>query len=182
VLAGSVRSDFRRSRSTRRRCGVRSTHSTPLRVRVCAGSCSSNPMSRASSRSRRRSARRRTTYQGSVAVSKQMSEAIMTAANNGDQFAIELFADAGYKIGKALAILIHIMNPQAIVLSGRGAKVGKILLAPIQQALHKYCIPRLSRGTELLISELGFDAELIGASVLVMENFDKEVKSQGISV
>jgi glucokinase-like ROK family protein len=110
--------------------------------------------------------------------SKQMGDAIMEAANNGDQFAIELFSDAGYKIGKALAILIHIMNPQTIVLSGRGARVGKILLAPIQQALHKYCIPRLSRGTELLISELGFDAELVGASVLVMENFDKEVKSQ----
>lgn len=110
--------------------------------------------------------------------SKQMGDAIMEAANNGDQFAIGLFSDAGYKIGKALAILIHIMNPQAIVLSGRGARVGKILMAPIQQALHKYCIPRLSGGTELLISELGFDAELIGAAVLVMENFDKEVKSQ----
>ena len=114
--------------------------------------------------------------------SKQMGDAIMEAANNGDQFAIELFMEAGYKIGKALAILIHIMNPEAIVLSGRGAKVGKILLAPIQQALHKYCIPRLSRGTELLISDLGFDAELIGASVLVMENFDKEVKNQFLNV
>jgi glucokinase-like ROK family protein len=113
--------------------------------------------------------------------SKQMGNAIMEAANNGDQFAIELFSDAGYKIGKALAILIHIMNPQAIVLSGRGAKVGKILLAPIQQALHKYCIPRLSGGTELLISELGFDAELVGATVLVMENFDKELKGQVVS-
>jgi predicted NBD/HSP70 family sugar kinase len=112
------------------------------------------------------------------AQSKQMGDAIMTAANNGDQFAIELFSDSGYKIGKALAILIHIMNPQAIVLSGRGAKVGKILLAPIQQALHKYCIPRLSGGTELLISELGFDAELIGAAILVMENFDKEITNQ----
>ena len=110
--------------------------------------------------------------------SKQMGDAIMEAARKGDQFAIELFTEAGYQIGKALAILIHIMNPQAIVLSGRASKVGKILLAPIQQALHKYCIPRLSRGTELLISELGFDAELVGAAVLVMENFDKEVKSQ----
>ncbi|CAN5409493.1 ROK family transcriptional regulator [soil metagenome] len=116
------------------------------------------------------------------AQSKEMGDAIMEAANNGDQFAVELFSDAGYKIGKALAILIHIMNPQTIVLSGRGAKVGKILLAPIQQALHKYCIPRLSGGTELLISDLGFDAELIGAAVLVMENFDKEVKSQAVGV
>jgi len=117
-----------------------------------------------------------------VAHSKIMADAIMESANNGDQFAIELFSDAGYKIGKALAILIHIMNPQAIVLSGRGAKVGKIFMAPIQQALHKYCIPRLSSGTDLLISELGFDAELIGASVLVMENFDKEVKQQTVGV
>ncbi|TSD67494.1 ROK family protein [Inquilinus sp. KBS0705] len=108
--------------------------------------------------------------------SKLMGDALMDAANQGDQFALELLSEAGYKIGKALAILIHIMNPANIVLSGRGAKVGKILLAPIQQALHKYCIPRLSSGTELLISSLGFDAELIGAAVLVMENFDKEMK------
>jgi predicted NBD/HSP70 family sugar kinase len=108
--------------------------------------------------------------------SKLMGDSLMDAANQGDQFALELLSDSGYKIGKALAILIHIMNPAKIVLSGRGAKVGKILLAPIQQALHKYCIPRLSSGTELLISSLGFDAELIGAAVLVMENFDKEMK------
>jgi glucokinase-like ROK family protein len=109
--------------------------------------------------------------------SKLFGDAILAAADNGDQFAIELLSDAGYKIGKALAILIHIMNPKTIVLSGRGARVGKILLAPIQQALHKYCIPRLASSTELLVSELGFDAELIGAAVLMMENFDKELKS-----
>ena len=101
---------------------------------------------------------------------KLVGDGIMEAANDGDQFAIELFADAGYKIGKALAILIHIMNPASIVLSGRGAVVGRILLAPIQQALNKYCIPRLAASTELLVSELGFDAELIGAAILVMEN------------
>ncbi len=109
--------------------------------------------------------------------SKVFGDAILEAADNGDQFAIELLSDSGYKIGKALAILIHIMNPKTIVLSGRGARVGKILMAPIQQALHKYCIPRLASSTELLVSELGFDAELIGAAVLMMENFDKELKS-----
>jgi predicted NBD/HSP70 family sugar kinase len=105
---------------------------------------------------------------------KMAGDAVMEAANSGDQFAIELLVDAGYKIGKALAILIHIMNPASIVLSGRGAIVGKILLAPIQQALTKYCIPRLAASTELLVSELGFDAELIGAAILVMENLVSE--------
>jgi glucokinase-like ROK family protein len=105
---------------------------------------------------------------------RAVGDAIMDAANNGDHFAIDLLSDAGYKIGKALAILTHIMNPQTIVLSGRGARVGKILLAPIQQAMNKYCIPRLVSNTRLKVSELGFDAELVGAAVLVMENYNKE--------
>jgi predicted NBD/HSP70 family sugar kinase len=105
---------------------------------------------------------------------KLLGDAVFEVANKGDQFVIDLLSQAGYKIGKALAILIHIMNPQTIVLSGRGAKAGKILLAPIQQALNKYCIPRLAANTELLISELGFDGGIIGAAVLVMEHFNYE--------
>lgn len=102
---------------------------------------------------------------------EKMSEAIMVAANKGDQYAIELLSDMGYKIGKAIAILIHIVNPEMVVLSGRGSVVGKLLLAPIQQALNKYCIPRLSEHTELKVSTIGNRAELIGAASLVMESF-----------
>ena len=109
---------------------------------------------------------------------ERMGDAIMDAALSGDHFAIDLLSDAGYKIGKALAILIHIMNPETIILSGRGSKVGKILMAPIQQALNKYCIPRLAANTSLVISELGFESEVIGAAVLVMENFDRETQNQ----
>jgi len=109
---------------------------------------------------------------------EKMGDAIMEAAASGDSFAIDLLSDAGYKIGKALAILIHIMNPETIILSGRGAKVGKLLLAPIQQALNKYCIPRLAANTTLLISVLGYDSQIIGAAVLVMENFNGELQNQ----
>jgi predicted NBD/HSP70 family sugar kinase len=106
---------------------------------------------------------------------ERIATAIFEAVAIGDQYVIELLSDAGYKIGKALAILIHIMNPQTIVLSGRGTKAGKIMLAPIQQALNKYCIPRLADNTELLISTLGFDAELLGAAALVMEYLDDDI-------
>ena len=99
-----------------------------------------------------------------------VGDALMDIANEGDQFAIELLSEAAYEIGRGLSILIHIINPKAIVLSGRGAKVGKLLLAPIQQALNKYCIPRLAEDAEIYISDMGLDAELIGAAILVMEN------------
>ncbi|MEJ5996474.1 ROK family protein [Pedobacter sp. Du54] len=104
----------------------------------------------------------------------EVGNAVLKEANKGDQYAIELISDAAYKIGRGLSILIHIMNPKVIVLSGRGVKVAKLMLAPIQQALNKYCIPRLFADTDIKVSKLGFDAELIGASILVMQNFGKE--------
>lgn len=104
---------------------------------------------------------------------EQDYETINTAALKGDQFTVELFSEAGYNIGRGVAILIHLLNPETIVLSGRGSLAGKIWEAPIQNALNEHCIPRLSANTTLKISSLGYDAELIGAAILVAENFAK---------
>ncbi|MDP4283989.1 MAG: ROK family protein [Bacteroidota bacterium] len=99
---------------------------------------------------------------------------IIKAVKEGDQFAAELFSKAGYNIGKGIAILIHLFNPKKIILSGRGASAGQIWLAPIQQALSEHCIPRLYQSTDIEISTLGMDAELIGAAALVMENYERK--------
>jgi predicted NBD/HSP70 family sugar kinase len=102
------------------------------------------------------------------------SDAILSAASAGDQFAVELLSDAAYKLGKGIAILIHIINPETIILSGRGAVAGKIWQTPIQQSINEHCIPRIAVNTTIEISTLGYQAELIGAAALVMENFEKE--------
>lgn len=74
-------------------------------------------------------------------------EAIIHAALKGDQFAIELLSQAGYHIGRGIAILVHLLNPENIVLSGRGSIGGKLWLTPIQQALNELCIPRIAEKT-----------------------------------
>jgi len=101
-------------------------------------------------------------------------EAIVNGAIKGDQFVIELLSDAGYNIGKGVAILIHLINPESVILSGRGALAGKVWQAPIQQALNEHCIPRLAANTSVAISTLGYQAELIGSAALVMEHQVKE--------
>jgi len=101
------------------------------------------------------------------------SEAIVAAAGKGDKFCVELLSEAGYHIGRGVAILIHLLNPSVIILSGRGASAGKIWQAPIQQALNEHCIPRLAANTGIAVSELGYNAELIGAAALVMENYER---------
>jgi predicted NBD/HSP70 family sugar kinase len=98
---------------------------------------------------------------------------VKDAALKGDNLAIGVFSEAGYNIGRGVAILVHILNPELIVLSGRGASAGKIWEAPIQQALNEHCIPRLSENTKIIVSKLGHHAELFGAAALVMECFDE---------
>lgn len=108
----------------------------------------------------------------SVEHAEDSSKAIMEAASLGDKYAIELLSEAGYHIGRGIAILIHLFNPELIVLSGRGSVGGKIWLAPIQQAINEHCIPKIAENTHLEISSLGFQAELIGAAALVMDHLD----------
>jgi predicted NBD/HSP70 family sugar kinase len=108
-------------------------------------------------------------------------EALIRAVHAGDRFTVGLFSEAGYNIGRGVAILIHLLNPETIVLSGRGSAAGRIWQAPIQHALNEHCIPRLAEGTTTEISKLGYKAELIGAAALVMESLGQvNVESNGV--
>jgi predicted NBD/HSP70 family sugar kinase len=101
---------------------------------------------------------------------RYMSDVIMDAARKGDQYSIKLLSEMGFMLGKGIAILIHILNPKLIVLSGRGAKAEKILMSPVQQALNQYCIPRLLEHTEIVVSKMVQDAGITGAAALVAEH------------
>ena len=103
---------------------------------------------------------------------EESCKAILAAAQSGDRFAVELISEDGYNIGRGIAILIHILNPELIVLSGRGSTAGNIWQAPIQHALNEYSIPRLAASTHMEVSTLGDQAELIGAAALVVENLE----------
>jgi len=102
--------------------------------------------------------------------SRDIGELFLEAAGNHDPLAVSILSDAAFLLGKGLATLIHIMNPECIVLSGRGAMAGKILLPPIQQAINEFCIPRMADQTSIVLSELAVNAELLAAASLVIEN------------
>ncbi len=104
---------------------------------------------------------------------EEASATITNAALKGDQLAVELLSETAYNIGRGIAILIHLINPEIIIISGRGAMAGNMMIAPIQQAITKYCIPRLAACTEIVVSPFSNKAELVGGACLVIENFDK---------
>ena len=98
---------------------------------------------------------------------------IINEALKGDSYAIKLISESAYHIGRAIAVLIHLVNPQTIVLSGKGIKAGKLWLAPVQQAINEFCIPTLATNTDVVLSQLGSNAQLIGSTALVVEHFNK---------
>ena len=103
---------------------------------------------------------------------------IIAEAIKGDLFAVKLISEAAYHVGQGLAILIHLMNPGAVVLSGKGSIVGNLWMAPIQQAINEHCIPRLTRLTEFFVSDLNTKAQLIGGAALMVENFGKKLEKK----
>ncbi len=60
-----------------------------------------------------------------------------------------------------------------MVISGIGSLAGKVWVAPIQQAVNEHCIPKIAEHTEIKISSLGYNAELVGATALIMDNYER---------
>lgn len=99
---------------------------------------------------------------------KHKADHFLDAVVKRDPLAVAILSDAAFQIGKGLATLIHIMNPESIVLSGRGAKAGKMLLPAIEQAINEFCIPRIAEKTTIVLSKLIEDAELMASASLVI--------------
>lgn len=95
---------------------------------------------------------------------------IIDAANNGDLFAIELIEEAGEYLAKAMSILIHLFNPEAIIIGGEISDAGNLITDPIQQKLNKYAMQRLKQDTSILLSELKEKAGLMGTLPIVVSN------------
>ena len=94
---------------------------------------------------------------------------VIQAANRGDQFAISLFSEAGYWLGRGIVYLIQIFNPELIIIGGRLVEASQFILAPIQQAINIFSNRDLSSDTEIRFSELGSKAGTVGAAAYALE-------------
>ncbi|MGJ1265667.1 ROK family protein [Sphingobacterium spiritivorum] len=97
------------------------------------------------------------------------SRFLIQSALDGDQLAVFALAKSGYMLGKGIATLIHILNPQRIILSGRGSQAGSILMPQIQTAINEFCIPKIAQNTVIKVSDLTDKAQLIGSACIVLE-------------
>jgi len=63
---------------------------------------------------------------------------LVNAAAAGDELSVSLFESAGTYLGKALAYLQNILNPEIVVLGGRVVEAGDLLLSPARRAAQQH--------------------------------------------
>ena len=95
---------------------------------------------------------------------------VSQAASRGDAIAKEVFEFTGEMLGRALADFVAITSPQAIFLFGGLAKAGEILFEPTRRAMEANMLNIFKNKTQVLPSQLGDNAAILGASALVLAN------------
>jgi len=96
-------------------------------------------------------------------------EDILDAAAMEDTLAIELIAEIGEKLGRGLAILINLFNPELVILGGILASTRDYIKLPIRSAINKYSLTLVNNDTQLKMSLLGEQAGIIGACLMARD-------------
>lgn len=97
------------------------------------------------------------------------AKAVFDAVKCGDEAAIEIAEQFGEILGKGLAVIASIINPEAFVIGGGVSKAGTVLFDYICPAFQKYVF-KGSSSTEFVLAMLGNDAGIYGAAKLVMDH------------
>lgn len=97
-------------------------------------------------------------------------ELIAEAAAANDRFALRLLNEAGSHIGKAIVTLLHLLNPEQIVIGGGMAlSAGQLMLSAIQRVVQERALPRVASSVQIQLSELAEVDWARGAALLVVE-------------
>ncbi|MCR5004103.1 MAG: ROK family protein [Bacteroidales bacterium] len=96
---------------------------------------------------------------------------VLEAVKEEDMLCISAMQEVGEVLGKGIAGLINVFNPQLVILGGR-LMVGKdYLMLPVQSAMKKHAHNVVSNDTTIKFSALGKKAAPIGASLIARSRF-----------
>ncbi len=95
------------------------------------------------------------------------AKAVFDAVKAGDKVALEVAGQFGMYLGKGLANVATIVNPEIFVIGGGVSKAGEILLTFVVPEYQKYVFSGC-RDAKFALAELGNDAGIYGAARLVL--------------
>lgn len=96
------------------------------------------------------------------------AKAVCDAAKAKDAVAIKVMEQFGEYLGRGLAAIACVVNPEIFVIGGGVSKAGEMLFDYIRPHYEKYVFHG-SKNTKFALATLGNDAGIVGAARLVLE-------------
>lgn len=96
------------------------------------------------------------------------AKAVFDAVKAGDRLAIEVAEIFGMYLGKGLAGVAAVVNPEAFVIGGGVSKAGEVLFDYIEKNYVKYAFHG-TKNAKFCLATLGNDAGIYGAAKLILE-------------
>jgi glucokinase len=91
-------------------------------------------------------------------------EIVTQAARRGDRTARAVLEEIGGNLGRGVANIVSLLNPEVVVLGGGLAGAGELILRPLRHAVRQWGQPLGSRQVRIVRSHLGEDAGILGAA------------------
>ena len=105
---------------------------------------------------------------------------IIDAINHEDVLCIDLLEEVGHQLGKHIAGLINIFNPEEVVIGGMLSQTGDYLVQPVRSSVRKHSLNLVNRDTVISVSRLKEKAGMIGACMLARARlFDNSSSVRG---
>ncbi len=100
------------------------------------------------------------------------AEAVATAAKGGDPAAAKIIADAARWLGMGLVVLVHLFNPERIIIGGGASNIGEPLLGPAEAYMRRHAFTTMSAAVQVLPAKYADEAGVIGAAALAFQHAD----------
>ncbi|RAP74827.1 ROK family glucokinase [Paenibacillus montanisoli] len=97
-----------------------------------------------------------------------MAKDVVDAAKAGDEVAARIVARAAHYLGKSMATVSVVLNPQRFIIGGGVSKAGEFLFEQIREAFKKAAPEMAQEGVEIVPAILGNDAGVVGAAGLII--------------
>lgn len=91
------------------------------------------------------------------------------AALAGDALALQVVREAAERLGRAVAGLLNLMNPEVVIIGGGLARLGDLLLEPLRATVANRTLASSMAGARIVTSQLGARAIAVGAATLLLQ-------------
>ncbi|AIQ10739.1 ROK family glucokinase [Paenibacillus durus] len=103
-------------------------------------------------------------------VEKIAAKEVFDAAKAGDEVALRIVNRAAFYLGKSMAAVAAVLNPEVFIIGGGVSKAGEILFEEIRRVYAQVTPEPLQKDVKIIPALLGNDAGIVGAAGLLLRS------------